>query len=114
MAQTLDDARQAAARGAIQRANDYINRTVPMQDQITGSMLIGYFMVQQPQMVNAAGMLFPLFAFIAAVQQAAQPFVDAALNAGSVEEAYAAAEPFDPAVVPAPKIDVWGTKYPAD
>jgi len=114
MAQTLDEARQASARAVIDTANEYINATVPMQDQITGSMLIGYFMVQQPQLVNAAGMLFPLFAFIAAVQQAAQPFIDAALAAGSIEEAYAVAEPFDPTVVPAPKIDVWGTAYPAN
>jgi hypothetical protein len=112
MSQTLDEARAAAAQAIVLSAQEYLGKTVPQWNQITGSMLIGHFQLQQPPWQNATAMLAPLFAFIYEVQRAAQPFVDQALNAGDIADAYAASDAFDPSVVPPPKIDVWGTKYP--
>jgi hypothetical protein len=112
MAQTLDEARAAAAAAIIDTAQEYMSKVVPLQNQITGSMLIGHFMIQQPPWQSATMLLAPLFAFVYEVQKAAQPFVDQALNAGTIADAYAASDAFDPSVVPPPKIDVWGTKYP--
>lgn len=114
MAQTLDEARAAARQAIIDTAQEYIDKAVPSGCQITGSMLIGFAMTQQPPLTNMAGMLFPLFQFIATMQGAAQPFIAQALAAGNVADAYAAADAFDPSVVPLPKLDVWGTKYPQD
>lgn len=112
--QTLDEARAAAVQAIILAGQEYMAKSVPIPDQVTGSMLIGFFSLIQPPRVNAGAMLFPLFQFIADVQKAARPFIEQARAAMTVADAYAASDAFNPSVVPAPSLDVWGTKYPED
>lgn len=111
MAQTLDQARLAAASSIVDTAQQYLATTVPPANQITGSMLVGKFMTDNPQNIAAMLMLKPLFDFVAEVQVEAQPFIAQALAAGTIADAYAASDSYKP-TIPAPKIDVWGTAYP--
>lgn len=111
MAQTLDEARRAAAAAIIGNAQEHLSATVPLADQITGSMLIGQFMTQNPPNAAAAAMLTPLFDFVLAVQREAQPFIAQALAAMTIEDAYAASDAYKPTIA-APTLDVWGAKYP--